>query len=57
MKSKYYPEWIAADELVQTLSQSCGKAIAGYSNDLDKLYQKNYDQFLALRYNPAEKAE
>ena len=47
----------AADELVQTLSQYCGKAIAGYSNDLDKLYQKNYDQFLALRYNPAEKAE
>ena len=47
----------AADELVQTLSQYCGKAIAGYSSDLDKLYQKNYDQFLALRYNATEKAE
>lgn len=42
-----------ADEVIQALSSYCPKAIAGYSKDLDNLYQKNYNQFLELRYNQA----
>ena len=40
-----------ADEVIQALSSYCPRAIAGYSKDLDNLYQKNYNQFLELRYN------
>lgn len=43
-----------ADEVIQALANYCPRAIAGYSKDLDSLYQKNYAQFLDLRYNKNE---
>ncbi|MBS6953822.1 MAG: hypothetical protein KH230_11390 [Enterocloster asparagiformis] len=46
-----------ADEVIRALSSYCSRAIAGYSDDLDKLYQKNYAQFLELRYNQSQNGQ
>lgn len=38
-------------EHLQTLAALCPKAIIGYTDELDKLFRKDFPQFLALKYN------
>lgn len=42
------------EEHLQALQALCPKAVFGYSADLDKMFRKNLDEFLNLRYNASE---
>lgn len=42
------------EEHIQQLQTLCPKAVFGYSADLDKMFRKDLNQFLNLRYNASE---
>ncbi|MBQ8278810.1 MAG: hypothetical protein IJZ23_03120 [Roseburia sp.] len=44
----------SADEHIQQLQQLCPNAVFGYSPELDKMFKKDFNQFLTLRYNAPE---
>lgn len=45
----------AAAEILQHMSQTMPWVVLGYNDDLNKMYRKDYQNFLELRYNVTER--
>jgi len=50
----YVPNAAVAGEVLQYMNETMPKAVIGYSDDLSKLYRKNKQEFLQLRYYRTE---
>ncbi len=43
-----------AKEVLQCMEQNIPRAVLGYSEELNRIYRREYDNFLKLRYNNPE---